>query len=71
MKLPLTDAQVERAAREYCRLIGADPDAHVALPGDGSCTAQYYGPQWTAYSMSVQRAAAMQAALEFMQRPAE
>lgn len=71
MNLPLSDAQVERAAREYCRLMMLAPDAHVPLPGDGSCMVQHYGPQWRAFEVAVRSAAAMSEALAFAQRPPE
>lgn len=71
MNLPMTDAQVERAAREYCRLMQTDPDERITLPDDGSCMVQHYSPRWQAYAGAVRSAAAMQAALEFAGRAPE
>ena len=68
MKLPLNDAQVECAAREYCRLMQLDPDERINLPSDGQCMVQYIGPRWQAYITVVRSAAAMREALAFSER---
>lgn len=48
---PLTEKQLEAAAREYCKLVGADPDTrvpHGAKPdANGYIPAVLlYSPQW-------------------------
>ena len=42
----MTDAQIEVAARELCRLRGQDPDASVGHSRAGSL-AWYYSKAWT------------------------
>ena len=71
MNLPLSDAQVERAAREYCRLMGLDPDQRVGLPSPPGSMVYLQGPQWQAYALSVRSTAAMIEALAFMERAPE
>jgi hypothetical protein len=69
---PLTDEDIEAAARKYCELVGLDPDAKILQPpayspdGTSSLVAMY-GPQWKAYAGAVRSYRAMnQAIKEFL-----
>lgn len=59
---PLTDQELEVAAKEYCNLVGLDPEAMVqdtSLPGFAYCTR----PRWMNIAVELKHLDAMQRAI--------
>jgi hypothetical protein len=60
----LTEKQVEVAAREFCRLMGTDPDERMPGADERHSTLAVVMPRWRFVARRVREEAAMLAAIE-------
>lgn len=72
----MKDADIERVAREWCRLAGVNPDEtaqHGADPSPGTNIVPAilcYSPRWTRVAREVRSAAMMREAFEILESAA-
>ena len=59
----MTDAQIEVAARHFCRALGLDPDQRVQGPDERYPTLSVERPAWQVHASTVRQALAMLEAL--------
>jgi hypothetical protein len=73
-RCPMTDEQVERVAREWCRLAGVDPDTLVGHGADADARGfvpdvWMHSPRWTRVASAVRERDRMDRAFCVLDEP--